>query len=509
MSPASTTTYRITVRDAGGRSASATATVTVTEPPADLAVPAVSGPGFPLTPGQSFQLQVTVQNRGAGPAGATTLRYYRSSDATITGGDTLVGTDTVSGLSPSGHAVKSIQLTAPASDGTYYYGACVDPVSGESRTGNNCSPSIQVTVMAATAVGKMYWTDFGTDKIQRANLDGSGVEDLVTSGLNDPWGLALDVGARKMYWTDFGTDKIQRANLDGSGVEDLVTSGLSGLRGLALDVGARKMYWTDSGTDKIQRANLDGSGVEDLVTSGLSGPGHLALDVGAGKMYWTDSGTDKIQRANLDGSGVEDLVTGLDDPIGLALDVGAGKMYWTDWQTNKIQRANLDGSGVEDLVTSGLSVPVGLALDVSAGKMYWHSDAPGKIPAGESGRERGGGPRHRVGQPTRPGAGCGRPGPTQADRRQDVLGRRVDGQDPAGEPGRERGGGPRHLRFEPPMGPGAGCRCRQDVLDGYVYGEDPAGEPGRERGRGPRHRAWTTHAAWRWMSVPARCTGRT
>lgn len=30
----------------------------------------------------------------------------------------------------------------------------------------------------------MYWTDVDADKIQRANLDGSQVEDLVTTGLN-------------------------------------------------------------------------------------------------------------------------------------------------------------------------------------------------------------------------------------------------------------------------------------------------------------------------------------
>ena len=85
-----------------------------------------------------------------------------------------------------------------------------------------------------------------------------------------------------MYWTDSGTNKIQRANLDGSGVEDLITSGLSDPRGLALDLGAGKMYWTDRGTDKIQRANLDGSRVEDLVTSGLSSPSGLALDTSGG-----------------------------------------------------------------------------------------------------------------------------------------------------------------------------------------------------------------------------------
>jgi len=218
---------------------------------------------------------------------------------------------------------------------------------------------------------KMYWTDEGTQKIQRANLDGTGVEDLVTTGLSYPQGIALDVAAGKMYWTDRGTLKIQRANLDGSSVEDLVTTGLIIPSGIALDLAAGKIYWTDRGTLKIQRANLDGSSVEDLVTTGIYFARDIALDVAAGKMYWTDQGTQKIQRANLDGTSVEDLVTGLSNLFGIALDVAAGKMYWTDVGTNKIQRANLDGTGVEDLVTTGLSAIVDIALDVAAGKMYW------------------------------------------------------------------------------------------------------------------------------------------
>ncbi len=40
----------------------------------------------------------------------------------------------------------------------------------------------------------------------------------------------------KMYWTAHGTHKIQRSNLDGSGVEDLIT-GLVILRGIALGFG--------------------------------------------------------------------------------------------------------------------------------------------------------------------------------------------------------------------------------------------------------------------------------
>ena len=227
----------------------------------------------------------------------------------------------------------------------------------------------------------IYWTNYDTDKIQRANLDGSDVQDLVTQGLGGPFGIALDVVGGKMYWTDIYTDKIQRANLDGSNIEDLVTQGLSGPNGIALDVVGGKMYWTDSRAEKIQRANLDGSNIEDLVTQGLEWTGDIALDVVGGKMYWVDYHTKKIQRANLDGSNIEDLVTqGLSGPNGIALDVEGGKMYWTDSsRAEKIQRANLDGSNIEDLVTQGLRGPYGIALDVAGGKMYWTDEGAYKI----------------------------------------------------------------------------------------------------------------------------------
>ena len=96
--------------------------------------------------GASFTLSTTVSNTGDGESPAATLRYYRSTDATITTTDTSVGTEAVAGLAASGSSSKSVDLTAPASPRTYYYGACVDTVPDESDTTNNCSPSVQVTV---------------------------------------------------------------------------------------------------------------------------------------------------------------------------------------------------------------------------------------------------------------------------------------------------------------------------------------------------------------------------
>ena len=96
--------------------------------------------------GESFTLSATVRNQGNSRSSATTLRYFRSPDATISSEDTQVGTDSVDSLPPSGRSDESVELAAPSSAGTYYYGACVDAVPAESNTGNECSSAVAVTV---------------------------------------------------------------------------------------------------------------------------------------------------------------------------------------------------------------------------------------------------------------------------------------------------------------------------------------------------------------------------
>ena len=236
--------------------------------------------------------------------------------------------------------------------------------------------------------GKVYWTVFDPPKIQRASLVGSDVELLLDDpAVSQPISIDLHVPGGKMYFTDPGDATIRRADLDGTGLEDVVT-GLGLLSGIALDAVNEKVYWCDFDTDKIQRANLDGTGIEDLVTTGLVKPQSIALDVAGEKMYWTDTDANRIQRASLNGDDVEDLVTGLGSLSGIALDVPTGKMYWCNWTDGVIHRANMeipqgdtpdDRSDIEDVVT-GLLYPNGIALDLVHGMMYWvDTEPPGKI----------------------------------------------------------------------------------------------------------------------------------
>ena len=231
---------------------------------------------------------------------------------------------------------------------------------------------------------QIYWTDEETGKIQRANLDGTNIQDIVTTGLASPSGIALDVAGGKMYWGDGVAGKIQRANLDGTNIQDIVTMGfLESPYGIALDAAGGKIYWTNWFAGKIQRANLNGSNIEDIVTEDLEFLEGIALDAAGGKIYWTSWLRDKIRRANLNGSNVQDIIsTDGHFPQGITLDITGGKVYWTSqglFGGNKIRRANLDGTNIEDIVTTGLESPVGIALDVAGGKVYWTDKETGKI----------------------------------------------------------------------------------------------------------------------------------
>lgn len=202
--------------------------------------------------------------------------------------------------------------------------------------------------------GKVYWVDHAGNGIQRANLDGTGIETLVSAAdTQSPALLALDLSAGKMYWAGYLMTSVRRANLDGSNVEDYIT-GLSTPAGILLNVPGNKIYWTSGsiGNNTFYRANLDDlSNTEKLAD--LSGVYHLTLHPTLQKIFWTSSSS--IRCANLDGSNVQDLVTGIPGGTsnlgGIELDIHGGKMYWRNWSTDKIQRANLDGSNVEEVVT--------------------------------------------------------------------------------------------------------------------------------------------------------------
>ncbi len=106
----------------------------------DLVMTSLSGPTS-ATKGTAISLANTVKNQGGSDAGNFTIRYYLSSDTTITTSDTLLGSRTVSSLAAGAVNTATTTVTIPStlSAGTYYLGAIADYNNAltESNENNN------------------------------------------------------------------------------------------------------------------------------------------------------------------------------------------------------------------------------------------------------------------------------------------------------------------------------------------------------------------------------------
>jgi hypothetical protein len=247
---------------------------------------------------------------------------------------------------------------------------------------------------AARAADRIYWSNYNTNTVSWANLDGSGGGELPTGAafIDGPMGLAIDSASGRIYGGNYGAGgratTIYWANLDGSGGGELPTGAaiVDGPHGAAIDRGARRIYWPNSFFDSssISYANLDGSGGGQLNTGNadLGGPRGVALDRAAGKIYWANFFGETISYANLDGSGGGNInTTGAtfpdplthEGPEGVALDPVAKRIYWGVGVIDTISYANLDGSGGGNLMTPGATSdhPHGVAIDPIARKIFW------------------------------------------------------------------------------------------------------------------------------------------
>ena len=211
---------------------------------------------------------------------------------------------------------------------------------------------------------KVYWmekTGERSGKIRRANLDGSNAQ-LVKELTSVPRQLTLDTVQNKLYLTN-SWGKIQRMNVDGSGFQPNLITGLNEPKHLAVEISGGKIYWTEPGS--IWRANLNGKNREQLLTN-LGELGGLAI--ANGRLYWTERNkhnqtTGRVRRATLTGSDVTTLATLMSVPLGIAVDTAGQKLYWTN-SRGRIQRATLTGKHIQNVV-AGLGMPASLALGIA------------------------------------------------------------------------------------------------------------------------------------------------
>ena len=337
----------------------------------DLVVNTSSLSDSTLTPGQNFSMRLRVYNQGASRAGATRVRAYRSSDATISTSDAFLFQYPVTDLGPAQGSNFTPRFTAPSSAGTYYYGFCVDAVSGEVATNNNCSVGVRVTVAAAPVRD-----DHSNDAARATRLS----QDWFRLQTTGPWHLRVRTrGSLDTVGTLFDSRGQQLARDDDGGnnanfaLEAEVAAGVyyvsvesvGGATGsYRIQEHGEAAVAAPSGVEPGTITTVAGTGVEGYSGDGgpatsaqLALPFGLAMDT-AGNLYIAEGFNDRVRR--VDGSGTITTVAGtgveghsgdggpatsaqLHGPGGLAVDA-AGNLYIADQGNYRVRRVDRFGT---------------------------------------------------------------------------------------------------------------------------------------------------------------------
>ena len=263
---------------------------------------------------------------------------------------------------------------------------------------NDCDGQIDEGCSCALGKSQMFVVHWGaTPELLRADLDGKNAQAVTALSGFALTRVAIDSKANKLYFGD-ASDKIQRANLDGSDIQVVWTgkaqtwtvnpaNGLllgecntsfvcklnppnttttlvspAAVANLDIDPVNRFVYWADYGSGvnyHIRRAGFDGSNVTEVVTDAQAAL-MMKVDPAGQRLYWPNALG--IHQAHLDGSN-EKLFLSLPSSYtyDMAIDTTGGKLYFTDVNANEVRRVGLDGTGYEPLLKN-VTYPISIGL---------------------------------------------------------------------------------------------------------------------------------------------------
>ncbi|XP_038047888.1 low-density lipoprotein receptor-related protein 2-like [Patiria miniata] len=213
---------------------------------------------------------------------------------------------------------------------------------------------------------KVYFSDVEARAIMRMDVDlVSGIvlgnlETIHNHSIFNVEGLAVDWVTKKLYWTDKVTDLLEVSELDGSNRLSLLSSGLFEPRGLALDPQNGYVYWCDGGLRPyIGRLGMDGANKMELHDDRVTWPNGLTIDYTSGIVYWVDAHLDYVAYSDLNFQTIHQLLHDDDRHTvahPFAITVFDKTIYYTDWNLKKIFKAN-KYSGAEVELTSTIHRP--------------------------------------------------------------------------------------------------------------------------------------------------------
>ncbi len=368
VSPTATTEYTLTVTDANGAFATATAAVTVSGSAPQTPVETLGGDGEPGFSGDG------------GPA--SEARVDSPGGAVRDAAGNLYFADT------GNHRIRKIDaegmIATVAGNGMAGY----DGDGGSARQAQLSSPAD----VALDAAGNLYIADTGNHRVRKvdalgtiATVTGNGMEGYGGDGgaadeaqLSSPRGVAVD-GAGNLYIADTGNHRVRAVDAATQTIDTIAGDGAPGALNFPYDVAvdaAGNLYVADTSNHRVLASDGPFFAPKRSAKSAPQGRAQEPLSVpmlipvaGAGTAGYNGDG----------GAAAEAL---LDSPAGVAVDA-EGVLYIADTSNHRIRRVDAEGN-IETVAGSGaagyngdggaatatqLNAPAGIAVD-EKGALY-------------------------------------------------------------------------------------------------------------------------------------------
>ena len=94
----------------------------------------------------------------------------------------------------------------------------------------------------------LFWTDGGTETIERIGVDGQGKKTIKNNIGNCVQALAIDFISQSLFWVDSCSYTLESIHIDGHQTSNIVQVVLHlGLKSQGLSILHNYLYWTESG----------------------------------------------------------------------------------------------------------------------------------------------------------------------------------------------------------------------------------------------------------------------
>lgn len=172
-----------------------------------------------------------------------------------------------------------------------------------------------------SSVSKIDLSDVSSQYSNRSMLNPNNIVEIVKLHSEDRLrGIAVDSCRSRVYWTNWNTrvPSIQRAYINGAGLQSIITTNILMPNSIALDLTMNHLYWSDARYNKIEKCDLDGIICLELVSKTAQHP--FGLYIFREHLYWTDWAAHSVFRCNKHtGNEVIALQTNINRPMGIVV----------------------------------------------------------------------------------------------------------------------------------------------------------------------------------------------